>query len=195
MTGSKQPLLTKRFEKALQYAAQLHAAQTRKGSRTPYISHLMAVTTLVLEDGGSEDEAIAALLHDAVEDQGGMSTLEEIRARFGDNITDIVLACSDAFTKPKPPWQERKEAHIEHMRQARPEARRVILADKLHNARSVLRDLRLEGDTTWKKFTGGKDGTLWYYRAAFDVLTDGKGSYLAEELERVLAQIEKIANK
>jgi (p)ppGpp synthase/HD superfamily hydrolase len=194
MSKPKKPLLTKRFEEALQYAAQLHAIQRRKGGGVPYISHLMAVAALVIEAGGGEDEAIAALLHDAVEDQGGMSTLEEIRSRFGDAVAEIVLASSDAFIQPKPPWRERKEGHIERMRQATPEARRVILADKLHNARSLLRDLRLEGDKTWKKFTGGKDGTLWYYRAAFEVLDDGKGGYLVEELERVITDIEKLAN-
>ena len=188
-------MLANRFEDALAYAAELHTEQTRKGSGVPYISHLMAVTALVLEDGGSEDEAIAALLHDAVEDQGGKPTLQEIRTRFGEAVADIVLACSDAFTHPKPPWRERKKAHIEHMRQATPEARRVILADKLHNARSLLRDLRMEGNKTWKKFAGSQSGTLWYYRAALKALDDGKGSYLAEELERVLAQIGKLANE
>lgn len=191
MPISKKQLLTNRFEEALEYAVQLHLHQRRKGSGVPYISHLMAVAALVLEDGGGEDEAIAALLHDAVEDQGGMDTLAEIRARFGGAVAEIVLACSDAFSHPKPPWRERKEGHIERMRLATPEARRVLLADKLHNARSLRRDLHLEDDAAWKKFTGRKSGTLWYFRAALEALGDDNNGYLVKDLERVITQIEK----
>lgn len=184
--------LTSRFEEALVFATQLHSDQTRKGSHVPYISHLMAVASLVIEDRGREDEAIAALLHDAVEDQGGEPTLEIIRSRFGEHVAELVLACSDAFEIPKPPWRERKEAHLAHMREATQEVRRILLADKLHNSRSLLADLRAEGDKAWDKFKGGKEGSLWYYRSALESLDDGKGGYLIEELGRVMIEIEEL---
>jgi len=158
------PKLSSRFKEALIYATQLHAQQTRKRANTPYIAHLLSVAALVLESGGDEDEAIAALLHDAVEDQGGVKTLKEIQQRFGDKVADIVESCTDAYAFPKPPWRVRKEAYIAHIEAASPEARRVSLADKLHNARSILRDLRFDGEGTWEKFNGVKEGTLWYYR-------------------------------
>jgi len=142
------PSLSNRFEDALRYAYTLHARQTRKGSNIPYIAHLLGVTALVLEDGGSEDEAIAALLHDAVEDQGGMKTLMEIRRRYGDLVAEIVEGCTDAIASPKPPWRQRKERYIEHLRHASPAVRRVSLSDKLHNARSILEDLRKDGSDT-----------------------------------------------
>lgn len=187
------PKLTNRFEEALVYATKLHARQTRKRAGTPYIAHLLSVTALVLESGGGEDEAIAALLHDAVEDQGGQKTLEEIRRRFGENVAEIVLSCTDAYSFPKPPWQERKESYIDHLKEASHESRRVSLADKLHNARSILRDLRLEGDKTWEKFNGGKDGTLWYYRTLLDVFTEYEDNFMVDELERVVSEIEYLA--
>lgn len=179
-----------RFEEALQYTAQLHAAQWRKGSGIPYITHLLAVTALVLEDGGGEDEAIAALLHDAVEDQGGSETLREIRERFGEKVAEIVLSCSDAVGYPKPEWRGRKEKHLASFADASAEVRRVVLADKLHNARSLLRDLIVQGGDVWGKFKGGKDGTIWYYRTALELLDDGSKGYMMDELKRVVAAIE-----
>ena len=149
--------LTPRFEEALIFAVQLHAHQTRKNSQTPYIAHLMSVAALVLEAGCDEDTAIAALLHDAVEDQGGYKTLEEIRHRFGERVADIVNSCSDAYTIPKPPWRTRKETYLAHLSDATPAAQLVSLADKLHNARSILRDLRTESQQVWEKFKGGKE--------------------------------------
>jgi (p)ppGpp synthase/HD superfamily hydrolase len=143
------PELTKRFEEALVYAARLHLYQKRKGTQVPYISHLMSVAALVLEDGGDEDEAVAGLLHDAAEDQGGQSTLDEVRRRFGDKVAYIVKSCSDAFESPKPPWRERKEGYLEHLRSAPPEVRRVSLADKIHNARSILISLKKDGSKVW----------------------------------------------
>ena len=133
--------LTDRFKKALEYATVVHGGQPRKGTSVPYVSHLLAVCALVLEDGGDEDEAIAALLHDAVEDCGGQPRLEDIRWQFGDRVGDIVRACSDTDKTPKPLWKERKTQYIAHARQASPEARRVSCADKLHNARSILQRL------------------------------------------------------
>src|SRR6185503_9823772 len=130
-------LLSQRFESALVFAARLHGRQLRKGTCVPYVSHLLAVASLVLEDGGDEDEAIAALLHDAVEDQGGLPTLDRIRAEFGARVADIVLGCTDADSLPKPPWRERKERHLSHLRTAPDGVRRVSAADTLHNARAI----------------------------------------------------------
>jgi len=188
-------MLGERFEQALVYAARLHARQQRKGSGVPYIAHLMAVSALVLEAGGDEDEAIAALLHDAAEDQGGVATLAEIRKRFGARVADIVAACSDTFVTPKPPWKARKAAYLEHLRGAAPAVRRVSLADKLHNARALLRDYRREGEQTWTRFTGGREGTLWYYRALADIFqATGKDAH-TQELARTVSELERLAAK
>jgi GTP pyrophosphokinase len=184
--------LSARFEEALIFATQLHTHQTRKGSQTPYIAHLLGVTALVIESGGDEDTAIAALLHDAVEDQGGLDTLAEIRQRFGARVAEIVDSCSDAYTIPKPSWRERKEAYLNHLPEATPEARLVSLADKLHNARSILRDLR-QGENIWEKFNGGKEGTLWYYRSLVDEFNGLENNFLADELSRVVNQIEVLS--
>jgi (p)ppGpp synthase/HD superfamily hydrolase len=135
-----------RFEEALGYAAHLHRGHLRKGTSIPYVTHLLAVAAIVGENGGTEDEAIAALLHDAVEDQGGPATREEIRRRFGDNVVAIVDGTSDTDITPKPPWRERKEAYVAHVRNALESVRLVSAADKLHNARSILVDLRTEGE-------------------------------------------------
>ncbi len=188
-------VLSSRFQSALQYACQLHANQLRKGTPVPYISHLLAVTALVIEDGGDEDQAIAALLHDAVEDQGGLQTLEEIRRRYGDYVAAIVAACSDATTTPKPPWRQRKEAYLAHLPSAGPDVQRVSLADKLHNARSILRDVRQNGDAIWGRFTGGKDGTLWYYRSLLEIFQLVSTSPMVPELGRVVAELERLAGQ
>ncbi|TAK11593.1 MAG: bifunctional (p)ppGpp synthetase/guanosine-3',5'-bis(diphosphate) 3'-pyrophosphohydrolase [Anaerolineae bacterium] len=192
---SKQQVLGPRFEAALALAFQLHAKQARKSSGVPYISHLLAVAALVLEDGGSEDEAIAALLHDAVEDQGGQKTLDIIRAQFGERVAETVLACSDADTMPKPPWRARKEAHIAHLRSAGASVRRVVAADKLHNARTTLADYRTQGEQVWDRFKGGKDGTLWYYRAVHAALAGQGAGVLVDELGRVLDEMELLASR
>ena len=175
------------------YAAQLHAGQVRKGSGTPYIAHLLAVTSLVLEHGGDEDEATAALLHDAVEDQGGEATLAEIRRRFGPAVAEIVEGCSDTLATPKPPWRARKEAFLARLPQASPSVRLVSTADKLHNARTVLADLRMMGDAVWDRFQGGKEGTLWYHRSLVEILPGDGSNPLAEELDRVVSEIERLA--
>ena len=182
--------LSERFEQALVYAFQLHARQLRKGSHIPYIAHLLGVTALVLEDGGSEDEAIAALLHDAVEDQGGLPILEEIRRRFGSQVAEIVDGCTDSYYQPKPPWLQRKEHYLEHLQSASPSVRRVSLADKLHNARSILANLRTSGLRTWDRFNGGREGTLWYYRRLVQIFQQVETSPLVDELARVVAEIE-----
>lgn len=184
-------MLTSRFEDALIYATRLHAGQKRKATQITYIAHLLGVTALVLEDGGDEDQAIAALLHDAVEDQGGVKILEEIRKFYGDRVADIVDGCTDAYQIPKPPWRERKEQYIIKVRSASPEVRRVSLADKVHNARTIVATLYDLGETTWRRFNGGKDGTLWYYRTLVSVFRETGSSYMTEELDRVVTEMEK----
>lgn len=187
--------LTSRFEEALLFATQLHAEQRRKGSDVPYIAHLLAVASIVLENGGNEDEAIAGLLHDAIEDQGGIATREEIRRRFGDTVVEIVNGCTDADVIPKPPWRVRKEEYIEHLRVATPSVRLVSAADKLHNARAVLGDYRELGELLWRRFHGGREGTLWYYRSVTDALRQGGTSPLIEELERVVSELERLTSR
>ena len=163
------PLLTARFDEALLLAAEHHRRQLRKGTDIPYVAHLLAVASLTLEMGGSEDEAIAALLHDLVEDGGGPEGLEDIRARFGDDVARIVAACSDTDQEPKPPWRERKEAYIAAIAHKRPDELRVSLADKLHNARAILLDYRTHGEELWARFKAGEGASVrWYYRALHD---------------------------
>lgn len=181
--------LTARFEEALTYATRLHSEQSRKGSGIPYISHLLSVAALVLEDGGSEDEAIAALLHDAIEDRGGAKTREEILQKFGEKVVIIVDGCTESEVIPKPPWRERKLAALETLRSASPSVRRVILADKLHNARSILMDLEREGETVWNRFKGGKEGTLWFYNATIEVAKKQEKSVLLLELEKTVQRL------
>ncbi len=185
--------LSERFDQALQYASQLHRTQLRKATNIPYISHLLAVTALVLEHGGDEDEAIAALLHDAVEDQGGAPTREAIRRRFGERVAEIVDGCTDTDETPKPPWRERKEKYIAHLRMASPSVRLVTTADKLHNARSILAEYRQLGDALWNRFNGGKGGTLWYYRAVVRELRAAGDAPLVRELDRVVTELERLA--
>ena len=185
-------MLTRRFEEALLYATRLHADQLRKGSSVPYISHLMAVSALTLEYGGGENEAIAALLHDAIEDQGGAATRDEILERFGPEITAIVDGCTDTDESPKPPWRARKEAYIAHLRTAPPSVRLVSACDKLHNARSLARDYRQCGESLWMRFSGGREGTLWYYRAIVDALGATGRTLLIEELDRAVTELESL---
>jgi (p)ppGpp synthase/HD superfamily hydrolase len=184
-----------RFNEAFLFAAEKHASQTRKRTDVPYISHLMSVASLVLEAGGGEDEGVAALLHDVVEDCGGHPVLEEIRRRFGDRVATIVEGCTDAYTIPKPPWKRRKLDYLEVLRRADEDVRLVSTADKLHNVRSILADYRREGDSVWERFSGRRDGTLWYYRAVLDVLRQGKANRLVDELERVVTELETLATK
>lgn len=183
-------LLTHRFEEALTLAARLHANQVRKGTDIPYISHLLAVAALVLENGGDETAAISALLHDAVEDQGGAQTLHLIRERFGDEVAAIVDGMSDTDQTPKPPWQERKEAYIAHVESAPRRERLVSAADKLHNLTAILRDYRTIGEKLWDRFNGGREGTLWYYRALLDAYKRAGDTPLVEEIERLVNELD-----
>ncbi len=186
---------SKRLQEAFTYASDLHADQKKKGTNIPYLSHLLGVASIVLVYEGDEDETIAALLHDAVEDQGGLPTLEEIRKRFGDRVAQIVEGCTDADAIPKPPWRERKEKYIAHLREADASVRRVSAADKLYNSRAILTDYRVIGETLWERFTGGKEGTLWYYRTLAKTYREVGPSELADEIGRVVAELEELVGQ
>lgn len=181
--------LSDRFSDALVYAAQLHAKQTRKGSGAPYVSHLLRVAGMALEHGADEDEAIAALLHDAIEDQGGAATRDAIRRRFGDRVVEIVDGCTDTDQQPKPPWRPRKEAYLAHLRTASRSVRLVSACDKLDNARSILAEYRACGESLWERFRGGREGTLWYLQSVVAILKQAEAGPLVEELERVVGEL------
>jgi GTP pyrophosphokinase len=185
--------LSERFTAALSYACLLHRRQARKGTQVPYVAHLLAVASIALEHGANEDEAIAAILHDAIEDQGGVAVEREIRAKFGDAVADIVRACSDTDVVPKPPWRGRKEQYIAHVGAATASVRLVSAADKLHNARSLVADFRIHGDALWARFTGGREGTLWYYRALVTEFVKVDENALVQELHRVVSELERLA--
>jgi (p)ppGpp synthase/HD superfamily hydrolase len=190
--------LTEHFDRAVQYANRIHANQTRKGTDVPYMTHLLGVASLVLENGAqSEEEVIGALLHDAAEDQGGRPRLEDIREQFGEQVAHIVDACTDSYESPKPPWRERKEAYVTHVREllergGEAPALRVSLADKLHNTRAILADVRESGDTVFERFNGKKDGTIWYYAALVDAFR-GFPNRMVGELEREVTELRRIA--
>jgi (p)ppGpp synthase/HD superfamily hydrolase len=192
------------FHEALVYAATLHRDQSRKGTQTPYVAHLLGVASLVLEHGGTEEEAIAALLHDSIEDQG-IEHAPDIERRFGPAVYAIVAGCSDAaVTKgaTKPPWRARKEAYVAHIAKAGASTRLVSAADKLYNARAVLSDYREIGEKLWERFSGGRD-SLWYYRALVTALREHEGGKpeehttglrrLVDELDRVVSELERAA--
>src|SRR5256886_4049491 len=185
--------LSGRFEQALVYAARKHVRQQRKGTEVPYVAHLLGVANIALTYGADEDEAIAALLHDAVEDQGGVKTLNEIRSSFGDRVADIVEGCSDTVEMPKPPWKERKEAYIAHLRKASPSVRLISAADKLDNARAILADYRVLRESLWSRFKGRREGTLWNYRTLVATFREFGMTPLVAELNRVVAEIEQLA--
>jgi len=193
------PLLTDRFDRALHLASEHHRAQLRKGTEIPYLSHLLGVTSLVLEMGGSEDEAIAALLHDAVEDGGGEPMLERIRAEYGEDVARIVRANSDTMVEPKPPWLARKQEYVASIAGKRPDELRVSLADKLHNTRAILRDFRAHGNVVWERFTTGQRGVRWYYRAMHEALTERRDDLGAaalpvlDELGWTIDEIDRLA--
>lgn len=185
-------ILSHRFTQALVYATELHAEQIRKGSKVPYISHLLGVASIALEYGADEDEAIAALLHDAIEDQGGQTVRAEIRVRFGERVTEIVDGCTDTDTTPKPPWAERKKAYIARISSTLPSVRLVSAADKLHNIRSILKDYRTQGDVVWDLFKGGKQGTLWYYRSLVAAFHEADSTPIVIELDRLVTELERL---
>lgn len=172
MINSPSVVLTDRYASAVAYASALHANQARKSTTIPYISHLLGVSSLVLEAGGDEDLAIAALLHDGPEDQGGQATLDEIRTRFGDRVAHIVEGCSDSLAEDpdnKAPWRERKEEYLAHLKDADDDTLTVSLADKLHNARAIATDLAISGPSTWERFNASQDEILWYYGSIVEI--------------------------
>jgi (p)ppGpp synthase/HD superfamily hydrolase len=187
--------LSQRFEEAMQFALEAHRGHLRKGTQIPYSSHLLAVAGIVLDYEGDEDEAIAALLHDSVEDRG--VDPEEIRRRFGEKAADIVVACSDSLEKDsnkKADWRLRKDAYLNHLKTAPPDVLLVSAADKLHNVRAILKDFREIGHETWKRFKGKKDGTLWYYASLVKILkARGEHRKLVEEFARTFATLKKLA--
>jgi (p)ppGpp synthase/HD superfamily hydrolase len=187
------PKLGPRLLRAFRFAAEKHKGQTRKASTIPYITHLMGVASLVLEAGGDEDLAIGALLHDVVEDCGGAPMLKEVRRRFGKRVAKVVDGCTDADTYPKPPWRERKEKYIRHLKSADADTKLVSAADKLNNVRSILSDYRVLGESVWSRFNGGRDGTLWYYRTLLDVFLQHERNRITCDLELAVNELESLA--
>lgn len=190
------PRLTPKFVEALGYAAEKHATQTRKAGEVPYLGHLLSVAGLVIEADGTETQAIAALLHDAAEDQGGERTLAEIDQKFGADVASIVAECSDTFEAPKPPWRGRKERYIQHLREASDDAVLVSLADKLDNARAILRDLRAHGNEVWQRFSVQDPQLhLWYYRSLLEVYSQRAHNWMVGELHDVIDALEQAINR
>jgi (p)ppGpp synthase/HD superfamily hydrolase len=189
------PHLGPRLQRAFRYAAEKHAGQTRKQSAVPYLSHLMAVASLVLEAGGDEDMAIAALLHDVVEDCGGMPRLREVRKQFGSRVAKIVEGCTDSFSEPKREWMERKKGYLREVKHADAKTRLVSASDKLHNVRTILADYRQDGEAIWTRFSGKKEGTLWYYGALSDEYQRRSANRITRELEIAVADLELAVGK
>jgi (p)ppGpp synthase/HD superfamily hydrolase len=174
--------LSKQYDEALVYASELHRTQVRKGSGTPYIAHLLSVSSRVLSAGGTEVQAIAGLLHDAAEDQGGQATLDVIKGRFGNDVAQIVADCTDSWVEPKPAWRPRKEAYLSSLPRKPATSLLVSLADKVDNAEAILNDHRNIGDEVWGRFTGGREGTIWYYRRLSEIFRAELPGALAQQL-------------
>jgi (p)ppGpp synthase/HD superfamily hydrolase len=187
------PKLTGQFSKALVYAELKHHNQVRKGADIPYFGHLLSVTGLVINDGGTEEQAIAALLHDCVEDAGGPPTLDEIRKNFGGDVARIVDECSDTDVQPKPPWRERKTTYIQHLGEVGTDTLLVSVADKLDNARSMLRDYHEHGPALWQRFTvKNPNDHLWYYGGLLEAYRErGLDSWMVDELGRVVDELRR----
>ena len=186
--------LSPNFEDALIYATQAHCDQTRKKTGIPYIAHVLGVTAIALEYGANETEAIGALLHDTVEDCGGAERLRDIQKRYGDDVAKIVDGCTDTDEVPKPPWRARKEAYVAHLKDSDTSTRLVSAADKLHNTRAILADLRRHGPKVFERFSGKKEGTLWYYRALVAAFRRHRDhADLIDELDLVVTQVEKLS--
>ncbi|MBX3118294.1 MAG: HD domain-containing protein [Fimbriimonadaceae bacterium] len=164
--------LTERFQEALRFANEVHSRQVRKHKDVPFIAHLLGVCSIVMEYGGDEDEAIAALLHDAPEDQGGQPMLDEIRAKFGDVVADIVEEASEPLHLGKASWPTRKQAYIEAIATRSQSGCLVTLADKIHNVQSLLMVLELDGDKMWQAFSASKDDSIGFYRRLADAFEE-----------------------
>jgi (p)ppGpp synthase/HD superfamily hydrolase len=184
--------LSKRFDEALVLASSLHRDQVRKASGVPYISHLLSVASLVLEEGGSEDMAIAALLHDAAEDQGGEETLAGIAAAFGAPVARWVRQASDTFVEPKPEWETRKRIYLAEIPTADWEARLIMLADKVHNARSILADHERVGAEVWDRFSVPRERTVWYYETLLEVFERGLSPVLYDALNDCVKRMKEL---
>jgi (p)ppGpp synthase/HD superfamily hydrolase len=185
-------MLTERFDKALEFASTLHREQRRKGTDVPYVSHLLAVCAIVLEHDGTEDEAIAALLHDGPEDQGGQPTLDRIRELFGTEVADIVAACTDTFEAPKPEWLPRKVAYLGHLeRESGPSVLLVSVSDKLHNLRAIRDDFAVVGSDLWRRFNGRPGQQLWYFRRLAAIYRERLPGRLSEAFSGEVAWFEK----
>ena len=197
MTKATQTHDHKRLAEAFAYTAKLHRGQERKGTGVPYISHLMAVASLVQEHGGTEDQVIAALLHDGPEDHGGKKTLRKIRRRFGKDVGKIVKECSDTLKRKKEEWRARKERYLAHLPEASPEALLVSLSDKVHNLRCIVRDYRADGEDLWERFNGGRE-VLWYYAALLDAYKAAGAAVnpvLLDEYRRTLEELWELDRK
>lgn len=189
-------VLGQRFTDAVRYALEVHGQQARKGTTIPYAGHLFGVASLVIDDSGDEAQIIAALLHDAMEDGGGRSRLDDIRINFGDRVARIVEACSDSDAQDpgqKTEWLPRKREYLRHLRHLPEDSVRVSIADKLHNARAILNDWRRDGDQIFDRFNGKKTGTLWYYACVVNALGNHRGSPLFQELERTVRELWRLA--
>src|SRR5579871_1791485 len=182
------------FQRAFLFAAEKHKGQPRKTTSIPYIAHLMGVASLVFEAGGDEDLAIAALLHDVVEDCGGAPKLKQIRRRFGTRVAKIVDGCTDAYGLPKPPWHDRKVSYINRLKKEDDETRLVSAADKLNNVRSILSDYRAIGESVWSRFHGGRDGTLWYYRTLRDEFLRSKPNRITLDFDLAVRELESLTS-
>ena len=195
MTTTPKNHLTERFDEALVYASCIHRDQRRKGADIPYVSHLLGVAAIAIENGATEDQAIAALLHDAVEDQGGAARLEDIRTRFGEQVARIVADCTDSDTEPKPPWRARKEAYLASLSHKPAASLEVSIADKTHNAGAIVADLYVHGARVWTRFTAGKDGSLWYYRELSDAFTGLAPGMASDRFARLVDEMERLSKR
>lgn len=191
---NNQPRLSSRFRRALLYASRIHGSKLRKKTKIPDIGHVLGVTATALEYGANETEAIAALLHDAVEDAGGEKRLRDIRKRFGKGVAMIVEGCTDSLEERKPPWLERKKRYVVHVRRASQPTKLVSAADKLQNVRSLARCYRTEGERIWERYDSGKPGALWYYRALIKAFTGKRIAPLVRDLNLALTELERLTN-
>src|SRR5438045_8883106 len=186
---------SRQFEKALVYATRIHGGKLRKKTRIPYIAHILGGCAIAMEYGANKTAAIAARLHDAVEDCGGWKRLRDIERKYGKKVAKIVQGCTDTDQTPKPPWLERKKAYVAHVRHASISTKLVSASDKLHNVRAILMNYRQVGEKLWSRFNGGKEGALWYYRALVNAFGGAKRiPPLVEENDRVLTELESLAN-
>ncbi|MBN1335590.1 MAG: HD domain-containing protein [Deltaproteobacteria bacterium] len=186
------PCYSPRFDEAAAFAIESFRHHVRKGNGIPYIAHLFHVTAIVAEYQGSEDQLIAALLHDWLEDVEG-ARVEELRRRFGDYVADLVLALSDSTGEPKLPWRQRKETHLAHLRGCGPDVKLISVADKIHNISSIIRDYLSVGESLWARFRGGRDGTLWYYRSVHAALAAGWDHPLVDALGEEVERLHQLA--